>query len=199
MTSRVSDARAVDAVAIGASTGGVEALTRILPALPGDLAASVFVVLHLPRDRVSLLADIFAPRCRLPVREVHDKDPVVRGTLYVAPPDYHLLLDDGPQLALSADEPVEFSRPSISVLFESAAVVYRERLLAVLLTGAGSDGAAGMQAVHAAGGITVVQHPADARMPQMPQAALGRITADHVLTLDEIMNLFEALPRMVHV
>jgi two-component system chemotaxis response regulator CheB len=197
MTS-VALARPIAAIAIGASTGGVEALARILPALPDGTAASVFVVLHLPRERTSLLAGIFAPRCRLPVRDVRDKDPVAAGTIYIAPPDYHLLIDDGPQLALSMDEPVEFSRPSISVLFETAATVYRERLLAVLLTGAGSDGAAGMQAVHAAGGITVVQQPADARMPQMPRAALGRISADYVLTLDDIMNLFDALPRMVH-
>jgi two-component system, chemotaxis family, protein-glutamate methylesterase/glutaminase len=190
--------RDVTAIAIGASTGGVEALARLLPALPPGLQASVFVVLHLPRERASLLAEIFAPRCRVPVRDVQDKDPICGGTIYFAPPDYHLLVDDGPQFALSMDDPVEFSRPSISVLFETAAVAYRERLLALLLTGAGSDGAAGMQAVHAAGGITVVQQPREARMPQMPQAALDRIAADYVLTLEEIMNLFEALPRTVH-
>jgi two-component system, chemotaxis family, protein-glutamate methylesterase/glutaminase len=195
--SRLELARPVEAIAIGASTGGVEALTRILPALPADTVASVFVVLHLPRERSSLLTEIFAPRCRLPVREVNDKDPVTPGTIYFAPSDYHLLVDDGPQLALSRDEPVEFSRPSVSVLFESAATVYRERLLAVLLTGAGSDGAGGMQAAQRTGAITVVQQPTDARMPQMPQAALGRIAADYVLTLEEIMTLFEALPRTV--
>jgi len=187
--------RPVEAIAIGASSGGVEALARVLPALPADTRASVFVVLHLPRARGSLLVDVFAPRCKLPVREVHDKDPIAPGTIYFAPPDYHLLVDDGPQLALSADEPVEFSRPSVSVLFESAAAFYGDRLLALLLTGAGSDGAAGMQAVQRAGGLTVVQQPASAYMPQMPEAALGRISVDHVLTLDEIMTMFQALPR----
>ncbi|HSX61790.1 MAG TPA: chemotaxis protein CheB [Tahibacter sp.] len=191
--------RDVGAIAIGASTGGVEALSRILPMLREGVAASVFVVLHLPRERTSLLPEIFAARCRLPVRDVRDKDPIAAGTIYFAPPDYHLLIDDGPQLALSMDDPVEYSRPSVSVLFESAAAIYRERLVALLLTGAGSDGARGMQAVHAAGGVTVVQRPADARMPQMPQAALDRISADHVLTLEEIMNLFAALPRTVNV
>jgi len=185
----------IEAIAIGASTGGVEALTRVLPALPADTRASVFVVLHLPRERASLLVDVFAPRCKLPVREVHDKDPIAPGTIYFAPPEYHLLIDDGPQLALSMDEPVEFSRPSVSVLFETAAAAYGDRLLALLLTGAGRDGAAGMQAVQRAGGITVVQQPASARMPQMPEAALDRISADHVLTLDEIMTMFAALPR----
>lgn len=187
--------RPVEAIVIGASSGGVEALTRVLPALPADTRASVFVVLHLPRERGSLLVDVFAPRCKLPVREVHDKDPIAAGTIYFAPPDYHLLIDEGPQLALSMDEPVEFSRPSVSVLFETAAAAYGDRLLALLLTGAGSDGAAGMQAVQRAGGVTVVQQPANARMPQMPEAALERISVDHVLTLDEIMTMFQALPR----
>lgn len=187
--------RPVEAIVIGASSGGVEALTRVLPALPADTRASVFVVLHLPRERGSLLVDVFAPRCNLPVREVHDKDPIAAGTIYFAPPDYHLLIDEGPQLALSMDEPVEFSRPSVSVLFETAAAVYGDRLLALLLTGAGSDGAAGMQAVQRAGGLTVVQQPASARMPQMPEAALERISVDHVLTLEEIMTMFQALPR----
>lgn len=188
-------ARPVEAIVIGASSGGVEALTRVLPALPADTRASVFVVLHLPRERESLLVEVFAPRCKLPVREVRDKDPIAAGTIYFAPPEYHLLIDDGPQLALSMDEPVEFSRPSVSVLFETAAAVYGDRLLALLLTGAGRDGAAGMQAVQRAGGMTVVQQPASARMPQMPEAALDRISADHVLTLDEIMTMFQALPR----
>ncbi|MBN8741672.1 MAG: chemotaxis protein CheB [Lysobacterales bacterium 69-70] len=186
--------RSIAAVVIGASTGGVEALLRILPALRGDASFSVLVVLHLPRERSSLLVEIFAPRCNLPVREVLDKDPILAGSIYFAPPDYHLLVDDGPCLALSMDPPVEHSRPSVSVLFESAAAVYGPHLLAVLLTGAGSDGASGLQAVQRAGGMTVVQHPANARMPQMPEAGLARVTADHVLTLEDIMSLFQALP-----
>lgn len=186
--------RPTAAIVIGASTGGVEALLQILPALRAEATVSVLVVLHLPRERSSLLAEIFAPRCRLPVRDVQDKDPILGGTIYFAPPDYHLLVDDGPSLALSMDPPVEHSRPSVSVLFESAAAVYGPRLLAVLLTGAGSDGASGLQAVQRAGGVTVVQQPASARMPQMPEAALARVTADHVLTLEDIMSLFEALP-----
>lgn len=186
--------RPTAAIVIGASTGGVEALLQILPALRAEATVSVLVVLHLPRERSSLLAEIFAPRCRLPVRDVQDKDPILGGTIYFAPPDYHLLVDEGPSLALSMDPPVEHSRPSVSVLFESAAAVYGPRLLAVLLTGAGSDGASGLQAVQRAGGVTVVQQPASARMPQMPEAALARVTADHVLTLEDIMSLFEALP-----
>lgn len=186
---------AIEAVVIGASTGGVEALTRLLPALPADLAASVFVVLHLPRSRTSLLAEIFGRVCALPVREVLDKDPVLPGTVYVAPPNYHLLLDRGPQLALSMDEPVEYSRPSITVLFESAAALYGPRLLGVILTGAGADGADGLAAVQRAGGRCVVQLPADASVAQMPASALQRTSADFVLTLEDMMTLFRQLPR----
>lgn len=186
---------AIEAVVIGASSGGVEALTRLLPALPADVAASVFVVLHLPRGRGSLLAEIFGRVCALPVREVLDKDPVLPGTVYVAPPNYHLLLDSGPQLALSMDEPVEYSRPSITVLFESAAALYGPRLLGVILTGAGADGADGLAAVQRAGGRCVVQLPSDASAPQMPASALQRISADFVLTLEDIMSLFRQLPR----
>src|SRR3569833_3256200 len=145
-------AERVDAVVSGASAGGVEALATLLPALPAGLRVAVFIVLHLPRERPSLLADIFSTKCALPVQEAQDKEPVAAGTVYFAPPDYHLLLDHGPQLALSADAPEQFSRPSINIQFESAANMYRERLLDNNLTGAGRGGAAGGAAGRRAGG-----------------------------------------------
>ena len=193
MTGLASLNRPVDGVVIGASAGGVEALSVLLPALPSGLWASLFIVLHLPRERPSLLVEIFTPRCARPVREAQDKEPVEPGTIYFAPPDYHLLLDKGPRLALSADEPVNFSRPSIDVLFESAADVYRERLLGVILTGANEDGASGLEAVHRAGGVTVVQEPASAQAPLMAAAALKRSTPDFVLPLDQIAGLLGRL------
>jgi two-component system chemotaxis response regulator CheB len=185
--------RRIEAIVIGASAGGIEALSALLPALPIGLRAAVFIVLHLPRERPSLLVEVFTPRCALPVREAQDKEPVEAGTVYFAPPDYHLLLDDGPQLALSADEPVHFSRPSIDVLFESAADVYADRLLGIILTGASEDGASGLEAVHRAGGATVVQQPESAQAPLMVQSALRRSPVDRVLTLDEIAGLLRTL------
>ena len=176
----------VDAVVIGASAGGVEALMRLLPALPATFPAAVFVVLHLPRERPSLLTDIFAPKCALAVREAEDKEPVVPGTIYFAPPDYHLLVDDGPALALSADEPVNFSRPSIDVLFESAADAYGPRVLGILLTGASQDGGVGLETIHRQGGLTIVQDPATAQAPLMTEFAIRRAPVHHVLRLDEI-------------
>jgi two-component system chemotaxis response regulator CheB len=190
-----SDALAgrIDAIAIGTSAGGVEALSILLPALPADLGAAVFIVLHLPRDRPSLLVGVLQPKCALPVREAQDKEPVERGTVYVAPPDYHLLVDTGPQLALSADEPVHFSRPSIDVLFESAAELYGERLLAIILTGASEDGALGMQAVHRAGGITVAQDPGTAHARLMVESALKQTPVNLVLSLEQIADFLRRL------
>lgn len=185
--------RPIDAIALGASAGGVEALMVLLSALPPGLRASLFAVLHLPRDRASLLVEIFTPRCALPVREAIDKEPVAPGTVYVAPPDYHLLLDDGPMLRLSIDEPVHHSRPSIDVLFESAAEVYRDRLMGIILTGGNVDGASGLLAVQRAGGITVVQQPDTALAAMMPASALQRVAADHVLPLEGIAGLLGTL------
>lgn len=142
-----------------------------------------------PRDRPSRLAAIFQARCVLPVREAQDKEPVAPGTVYLAPPDYHLLLDQGPALSLSADAPVNYSRPAIDVLFESAADVYRERLLGMILTGGNQDGAAGLAAVQRSGGVTVVQEPQGAQVALMPAAALQRVVPDHVLPLDRIADL----------
>ncbi len=180
----------IDAVAIGASAGGVEVLSVLLSALPASCRASFFIVMHIPRERPSLLADVFNAKCALPVREAEDKEPVQPGTVYFAPPDYHLLLDRGPALALSSDEPVHFSRPSIDVLFDSAADIYGERLLGLILTGANQDGAEGLAAVGRAGGRTVVQEPGGAAVPFLPEAALQVGPVDFVLSLAQLQELF---------
>lgn len=160
------------AVVIGASAGAIQALLHILPALPSSFALPVFVVVHVPPGRQSELAGLFAGKCRLPVREAEDKEPVAPGTIYFAPPDYHLLVEAEGTLALSADEPVFFSRPSIDVLFESAADAYGARIVGVILTGANEDGAQGLAAIAAAGGMALVQDPATAYARTMPDAAL---------------------------
>ena len=186
------------AVAIGTSAGGVEALSVILPALPAGCLAPVFVVIHQPRHWPSLLVDIFQPRCAVPIREAEDKEPVVPGTVYFAPPDYHMLVDrtsTGVHVSLSADAPVHYSRPSVDVLFEAAADVYGPRLLGMVLTGASPDGAAGLAAIHRAGGRTMVQSPGTAQVPLMVEAALRSCPVDHVLTLDEIAGMLATLEQ----
>jgi len=184
----------VEAVVIGASAGGVQALSALSAALPADLRVPCFVVIHLPRESPSLLPEIFSAHCKRPVGEAQDKEPVQAGTVYIAPPDYHLLLDRGPTLALSTDELVHYSRPSIDVLFESAADVYGKGLLGIILTGWNQDGADGLEAVHRAGGLTIVQNPDTAEAPVMPQAALARTAVDYILNLEEIAALLAALP-----
>jgi two-component system, chemotaxis family, protein-glutamate methylesterase/glutaminase len=183
----------VDAVVVGASAGGVDALCEILPSVPVRLRASILIVLHLPRERPSLLAEIFGAKCRRPVREPVDKEPIEPGTVYVAPPDYHMLVDEGPQVSLSDDELVNYSRPSVDVLFQSAADFYGDRLLGIILTGANEDGAEGLAAVHAAGGLTVVQEPEGAQAPYMLVSAMKRTQPDFVLSLAEIARLLGAL------
>jgi len=178
----------VSAVVIGTSAGGIDALSALLPALSRG-CAPVFIVLHLPRERPSRLVDLFQHKCSARVCEAQDKDPIERGTIYFAPPDYHLLIDAGPHLALSTDELVHFSRPSIDVLFESAAEIYGEGLLGIVLTGASEDGAAGLAAVHRAGGWTVAQDPATADVSIMAEAAIKRTPVDFVLSLDQIASV----------
>lgn len=176
----------VDVLAIGASAGGVEALGVLLPALPRDFAASVVVVLHLPPDRESLLVELFSPRCALPVREPEDKEPLAPGTLYFAPPGYHLLVEPDKTFSLSLEPPVNFSRPSIDVCLESIAYSLGSRAMGLLLTGANDDGARGLKAIQQKGGTVWVQSPDEAQNRQMPQAALALVAPDAVLTLGQL-------------
>lgn len=175
-----------EAIVIGASAGGVAALRAVLGSLPADLPVPVLIVLHLPRDRPSTISEILDGDCALPVREAVDKQPLLPGTVTFAPPDYHLLVENRESLALSVDAPVLFSRPAIDPLFESAAEVFGERLLAMLLTGASTDGSEGVAAVRQRGGSAWVQQPEDALSPLMPASALAHAGADAVLTLDAI-------------
>lgn len=175
-----------EAVVIGASAGALEALSVLLPALPAAFNLPVIVVVHLPPDRRSMLAELLQQRCRILVREAEDKEAISRGTAYLAPPDYHLLIELDKSFALSSDEPVHFSRPSIDVLFESAADAYGSALIAIVLTGANADGAKGMGAVAAAGGTAIVQNPESAFAAAMPESALELTPNARVMTLDEI-------------
>ena len=175
-----------DAMVIGASAGGVAALRAVPGSLPADLPVPVLIVLHLPRDRPSGLAELLDGVCALPVREARDKAALRAGEVMVAPPDYHLLVEDRQSVALSLDEPVLFSRPAVDPLFESASETFGPRLLAILLTGASSDGGAGIAAVRARGGTAWVQLPADASSSLMPASALSLAGADAVLTLEQI-------------
>lgn len=179
-------------VVIGASVGAIEALSVILPALPPGYPLAVLVVVHVPPDRKSLLVDLFSGRCRLAVKEAEDKEPIEAGTIYFAPPDYHLLVEPDFRLSLSSDEPVRYSRPSIDVLFESAADALGDRVIGVILTGANNDGARGLRALCDAGGPALVQKPGTAEGKAMPQSALAACPEARALLLEEIAAALNA-------
>lgn len=184
---------ACEAVAVGGSMGALTVLLDAIAAAPPHMSPPVFVCLHLHPSDGGRTAQLFAERARVRVVEATDKAYVEPGAVYVAPADYHLLVERTRALALSSDEKVNFSRPSIDVLFESAALAYGPGLLAVLLSGASADGARGLAAVRRHGGTAVVQDPATAAAPMMPGAALEAGACDRVLTAGEITELFSRL------
>lgn len=174
------------AVAIGASAGGVQALSAILPALPADYPLPVLVVVHVPPDRDNALVPLFQSKCRVAVKEAEDKEPALPGVVYFAPSDYHLMVELDGSLALSSDEHVNHSRPSIDVLFETAADAFGPGVAGVVLTGANSDGANGLRAIVEAGGQGLVEDPAAAYAQAMPAAAVAACPAADVLPLPAI-------------
>jgi two-component system chemotaxis response regulator CheB len=176
----------IQAVVIGTSAGAVQALSAILPPLPADYPLPVMVVVHVPPDRRNALTELFQSRCAMTVREADDKEPIAPGVIYFAPPDYHLLVETPEYLSLSTDEPVLHSRPSIDVLFESAADAFGPGLVGVILTGANQDGAEGLKAVAEAGGVVVVEDPASAAASAMPEAALAAWPAARTMSLEDI-------------
>jgi two-component system, chemotaxis family, protein-glutamate methylesterase/glutaminase len=182
-------------VAIGASAGGVDALLALFHDLQPPVRAPIVVVLHLPDSQESRLVDVFAARLRLPVQEAQPHEPVQPGHVYFAPPGYHLLVEADRSFSLSCDPPVLYSRPSIDVLFESAAEAVGAGLAGMLLTGANEDGAHGLAQIHACGGLTAVQEPAEAAHPTMPTAALRRADADFVLRLVGLRSLLLTVVR----
>jgi len=179
--------QAIKAIVIGTSAGAVQALTHILPRLPVTYPLPVLVVVHVPADPSGLVA-LFRAKCEIRVREPEDKEPIAPGTAYFAPPGYHLLVEADRSFALSTDEPVLFSRPSIDLLFESAADCYGDALVGIVLTGANEDGAAGAAAVAAAGGTVLVEDPEHAFAATMPRAAFGRCPSAQTLPLDAIAD-----------
>jgi two-component system, chemotaxis family, protein-glutamate methylesterase/glutaminase len=184
-------------VVVGGSWGGIAAMRTILAELTLPPRTALAAVLHRQAVR-SELVTVLARASRLPIVEAEDKQPLVAGRVHVAPPDYHLLVEPG-WLALSTDDPVKFSRPSIDVLFESASGAFGDRVVAVVLTGASDDGTDGARAVRRHGGKVIVQDPTTAEQAIMPQAAIDAGGADRVVPLHDlaarIADVARTLPR----
>jgi two-component system chemotaxis response regulator CheB len=183
----------LEAIVIGGSAGGIDALLALLPGLPAGYRLPIIIVLHLPDERDSRLAEIFAARMALPVCEATDKDTIRPGTVYFAGAGYHLSIEADHSFSLSCEPPLHFSRPSIDILMESAADAYGPGLLGILLTGANDDGAAGLCRIQERGGMTVVQDPSEAHIAIMPAAALDIFTPDRILKLKDIHALLLTL------
>jgi two-component system chemotaxis response regulator CheB len=180
------------AIVIGCSAGGVDALMTLLGKLDVRLRQPLLVCCH-RSDTMDVLADVLGRASVLPVTDAVEREPVRSGVVYLAPSGYHLLVESNLHFALSADPRVNFSRPSIDVLFYSAAEVWQRDLIGVVLTGANADGAAGLQRIRQLGGIAVVQSPSDAEATTMPQAALDTAGADYCVPLSEIAPLLNRL------
>lgn len=186
-------ARPIEAVVIGASAGGFEALLAILQGLPANYPMPLVAVLHLPEHHESRLAELFGRRLLLQVREARDKESLAPGILYFAPSGYHLSIENDHSFSLSCEERVSYARPSIDVLFASAADAYGKSLAGILLTGANYDGAAGLAGMQVAGALTIVQDPASAEIATMPEAAIRRMKPDLILPLAEIHSVLRKL------
>jgi two-component system chemotaxis response regulator CheB len=174
---------------IGGSAGSLQVVLGVLSAMGDDFPMPVLIVLHRNVGFESTLEDIFSTRTGLSIKEVEEKDPLLDGTVYLCPADYHVLLEADCSFSLDYSERVNFSRPSIDVTFRSAADVYGEGLMAVLLSGGNSDGVEGLQYVKDCGGISVVQDPATADVPYMPQQAITRMNPAYILPTAEIPGL----------
>lgn len=182
----------VKIVALGASAGGITALHAILPAFSGARVA-VVVVLHLPPEGPNLIPSLFQDECSFHIKEAESGETVTPGNIYIAPPGYHLSAESDGTLSLSNEEEVNFSRPSIDILFESVAFAYKKSCMGILMTGANHDGAQGLKSIAKLGGISVVQNPRTAEYPVMPESAIAVMTPDHVLDLKGIADLVRGL------
>jgi two-component system chemotaxis response regulator CheB len=184
--------RHYEGIVIGSSAGGLRALLILIKDLPRDFPLPIIIVQHLLDGNDSFLAEFLNEKAKITVKEADDKEPIQKGIVYIAPPGYHLLIEDDLTLSLSMDPRVNFSRPSIDVLFESAAFVYEERCIGIILTGASSDGSQGLKKIKTKGGLTLVQDPETAEYSTMPRSAIQTSAVDHISTIEEIADFLNS-------
>ncbi|MBI9108582.1 MAG: chemotaxis protein CheB [Spirochaetales bacterium] len=185
--------RRLSAVVVGASAGGFRALSQLLSSLSENFPVPVVIVQHLSPESMNLSVAQLDRICRLEVKECDDKEPLLPGKVYIAPPNYHLLLEPDHTIGLSVDPKVNYSRPSIDVMFETAAEAYGDELAAVVLTGANNDGTMGCLKIKNFGGLVIVQDPATAEAETMPKSVIDNVGADYIIPLNEIGKLLNKL------
>jgi len=182
-----------DAVVIGGSSGSTDVLKKLIPSLYGQLKMAVIVVYHIHPDSGDYMVKYLDERSELTVKQAEDKEAIEPGVVYIAPPNYHLLVERTRSIALSIDEPVNYSRPSIDALFESAADAYAEKLVGIVLSGANTDGSLGLRYIKDRGGLAIVQTPETAQMDTMPRGALSATSVDHILDPDDIIKFLNRI------
>ncbi len=175
-----------EAVVIGSSAGGIKALSTVLTALPSEFPLPIIIVQHLHPHSDSYLARILDSKCELKVKQADEKETIANGVVYLAPPNYHLLVEEDRSFSLSIEGPVNFARPSVDVLFETAVYAYRDKLIGIILTGANNDGNFGVKQIKQIGGYVIVQEPASAEADAMPKAAIAAAKVDKILPLEQI-------------
>ena len=195
----MAHANIYEAIVVGTSAGGFHALSTILENIPPDYPIPIVVVQHRAKDSRDLLEDILQRKCKIKIRQADEKEKIKPGMVYIAPPDYHLLVEADQTFSLSSDPPVHFSRPSIDVLFESAAHAYRKKLIGIILTGSNQDGAEGITSIRRNGALTIAQDPAEAQYSLMTQASIDTDSVTYVWSLSAIRDFLERLPGGVGV
>jgi len=185
----------IRAVVIGGSTGSIDVLLRLLPALKAPLSFALIIVVHRGNTADSALADLLSIKTNIPIKEVDDKDVVEQGSIYLAPADYHLLIEHDGTFSLDDSEKVNYSRPSIDVTFESASDVYGRTLVGIILSGANADGTAGLNVIKKGGGVLIAQKPQTAQIGFMPQQAILHADIDLILDIDELIEFVNGLNK----
>lgn len=176
---------------LGGSAGSFKILFRIVKTLPPDFGKTVIIVIHRKKNFFSEIEKLFGDHSRMYLREICDKDAILNNTIYIAPANYHTLIENEKQFSLDVSESVWYSKPSIDVTFESAAETFKNHCTAILLSGANQDGAQGLLKLRKQGSLTIIQNPADAEMVDMPKAALNIDAAELILNVEEIYQLLQ--------
>ena len=176
---------------LGGSAGSFKLLFRLVKLLPQNLNKTVIIIIHRKKNFFSEIEKLFAENSRMLLREISDKEPILDNTIYIAPANYHSLVENEGFFSLDVSDAVWYSKPSIDVTFESVAEVYKDRVTAVLFSGANQDGAEGLLKLRQKGALTIAQHPEDAEMTEMPQAAIDIHAAEYILRTTEIFELLE--------
>jgi two-component system, chemotaxis family, protein-glutamate methylesterase/glutaminase len=182
-----------DVVVIGGSAGSLEVILKMVGAFQETTNTTFIIVVHRKNNTSSILEDILAAKTTIKVKEIEDKDPILPTTIYLAPPDYHLLIEDDQTFSLDSSEKVHYSRPSIDITFESVAQVFGDRAIGVLLSGANADGAEGLAKIKKAGGFTIVQDPSTSDAGYMPQQAIKQKAFNKILHAEEIAGFVNGL------